>query len=86
MEELQSAAYNPPASPFGASTTTDSTNVILALNKAGTSTLVGGAMTTLVAPVSQGHLVTVTVSMTNANQAMNVQLQTVINAKSGNKP
>jgi type II secretory pathway pseudopilin PulG len=86
LEELQALAYNPPITPFGAAASTQSTNVVLALDKAGGATLVGAAMTTLITPVAQGHLVTVTVSTTNANQAMNVQLQTVINEKSGNKP
>ncbi len=86
LENFQSLAYNPPLAPFGASTTTQSTNVILALDQAGAATLVGAAMTTTITPVAQGHLVTVTVSTTNADQAMNVQLQTMINEKSGNKP
>jgi type II secretory pathway pseudopilin PulG len=84
IEELQALAYNPPLAPFGASATTQSTNVILALDRAGSGTLVGGTMATSISPVAQGHLVTVTVSTTYANQLMNVQLQTVINEKSGN--
>lgn len=86
LEGFQSLTYNPPLAPFEASTTTQRTNVILSLDKAGAATLVGAAMTTTITPVAQGHLVTVTVSTTNADQAMNVQLQTMINEKSGNKP
>ena len=75
IEELQSTAYNPPLAPFGSGTSNLTTSVTLALNKAGTSTLVPATMTTVIAPVSKGHLVTVTVTTTNANQPLSVQLQ-----------
>ena len=86
IESLQTNVYNPPVAPFGATATTQTSSVILVLNKTGTNTLVSALMTTIIAPATQGHLVTVTVATTNANQPMNAQLQTVINDKSGNQP
>lgn len=86
IEELQSTAYNPPLAPFGAGTSNLNASVILALNKTGTSILVPATMNTVIAPVSKGHLVTVTVSTTNANQVLRVQLQSLINGMSGGQP
>jgi len=86
MEELQSTNYNPPLAPFTALITTQTANVILALGKAGTNILMGGLMTTVIAPVTRGHLVTVKVATTNATPPLQVQLQTLINEKSGNQP
>lgn len=86
IEELQSTAYNPPLAPFGAGTSNQNASVILALNKAGTSTLVPATLSTVIAPVSKGHLVTVTVATTNANQVLRVQLQSLINRMSGGQP
>ena len=86
IEELEAAAYSPPLSPFTAATNTFKTNIVLALSKSGTNTVVGGTMTTVISPVARGHLVTVSVATTNANQSLSVALQTVINQKSGNQP
>ncbi|HEY2952873.1 MAG TPA: type II secretion system protein [Verrucomicrobiae bacterium] len=86
IEELQSTAYNPPTAPFMASTTIQTTNVVLSLNKTGTSNAITGTMAAVISPVAQGHLVTVTVTSTNYNQPMTVQLQTVVNKSSGGQP
>ena len=86
IEELEALPYNAPAAPFTALNTTSKVSVILALNNSGTNTLVGGTMTTVISPVVRGHLVTVTVATTNANQTLTAGLQTVINQKSGNQP
>lgn len=86
IEELLSKPYDPHASPFADTPTTIKTNIVLVLNNASTNTLVGGTMTTVTSPVARGHLVTVTVATTNANQPLTVALQTVINQKSGNQP
>ena len=85
LEEMRSIPYNPPLSPYAASNIVQSTNVILALNKAG-SNLLSGVLKTVVAPKSQGHLVTVTLTATNNNQPMTVELQTLVNKKSGGQP
>jgi hypothetical protein len=86
IEELQSTPYNPPIAPFTATTTNQTTNVVLSLNKTGTSNAITGTMTAVISPVAQGHLVTVTVVSTNYNQPMSVQLQTVVNKSSGGQP
>lgn len=86
IEELQSTAYNPPVGPFGAGTSNLTTSVTLALDRAGTSTLVPATLNTVIAPVSKGHLVTVTVATTNSNQILSVQLQSLINRMSGGQP
>jgi len=86
LEEIRATAYNPPVSPFCASNIVQSTNVVLALDRAGTSTLLSGALKTVVSPVSQGHMVTVTVTATNNSQPITVQLQTLVNKKSGGQP
>ena len=86
IEEIQSTTYNPPLAPFVSYTTNQTTNVILVLNKSGTATLVGGTLTAAISPSSQGHLVTVTVTTTNASQLLSVQLQTLVNRMSGGQP
>ncbi len=86
IEELHALAYNPPLAPFGAATTTQATNVTLALTTAGTTAAVVGVMTTTITPLGSGHLVTVSVSATNANQPLQVELQALFNKKSGNQP
>lgn len=86
LEEMRATPYNPPVSPYAASNIVQTTNLVLALNRAGTSTLLSGVLKTVIAPKSQGHLVTVTVTATNNSQPMTVQLQTLINKKSGGQP
>lgn len=86
LEELQSTAYNPPTAPFTASTMNQTNNVVLSLNKTGTSNQITGTLTAVISPVAQGHLVTVTVKSTNYSQPMTVQLQTLINKSSGGQP
>lgn len=86
IEELQATAYTPPVAPYYSSNFTTISNVVLLLNKAGTSNLVTGVMTTVLAPVASGHLVTVTVTTTNADQRLTAQLQTYINKNSGGQP
>jgi type II secretory pathway pseudopilin PulG len=86
LEEMRATPYNPPVSPYGASNIVLTTNLVLALNRAGSSTLLSGVLKTEVSPKSQGHLVTVTMTATNNSQPMTVQLQTLINKKSGGQP
>jgi len=86
LEEMRATPYNPPLSPYGASNIVQTTNIVLALNRAGNSTVLSGVLKTVVSPKSQGHLVTVTVTATNNSQPMTVQLQTVVNKKSGGQP
>jgi len=86
LEEMRATPYNPPVSPYCASNIVQTTNLVLALNRAGNSTLLSGVLKTVVSPKSQGHLVTVTVTATNNSQPMTVQLQTLVNKKSGGQP
>jgi prepilin-type N-terminal cleavage/methylation domain-containing protein len=85
LEEMRATPYNPPVSPYGASNIVQTTNIVLALNRTG-SNLLSGVLKTVVSPKSQGHLVTVTVTATNNSQPMTVQLQTLVNKKSGGQP
>src|SRR5437879_10124389 len=47
IEELQAATYNPPVAPYYATNSTQSTNVVLLLDKTGASNSVTAVMTTI---------------------------------------
>ena len=86
IEELRATVYNPPLAPYTATNTILTTNAVLSLARTGTNSLVSGLMRTVIAPVADGHLVTVTVSTTNLASPITVQLQTLINKKAGGQP
>ena len=58
----------------------------LTLNKAGTATSTSASVVSKAQPIVNGHLVTVTVSFTNYNRLVSVQMQTVVNALSAGQP
>src|SRR5258705_13310601 len=86
IEELLGTLYAPPLAPYYATNFSQSTNVTLSLDPTGTSNWLTGSMKTEIAPVAQGHLVTVTVATTNGSLPLNVRLQTIINGKSAGQP
>jgi len=86
LEELRATTYNPPVSPYLASTNSTTTNVVLTVNSSGSNTIVAGIMKTLIAPLALGHMVTVTVTTTNIDQPVSATLQTLINKKAGGQP
>jgi type II secretory pathway pseudopilin PulG len=87
LEEFQATKYNPPASPFLSTTTWATNQVVLALNKTGTTNRAAGVLISKVQPVANGHLVTVSVVFTNMNLTpLTAQLQTLINQHSPGQP
>jgi prepilin-type N-terminal cleavage/methylation domain-containing protein len=86
LDEFLSQVYNPPVPPYSSTNYYQSNWVTLAANKSGTATSTFASVISLVQPVLNGHVVTVTVSFTNYDQLVNVQLQTLINRHSGGQP
>jgi type II secretory pathway pseudopilin PulG len=87
LEEFQATKYNPPVSPFLSTTTWTTNQVVLALNKTGTTNRAVGVLISKVEPAANGHLVTVMVSFTNMNiTPVTAQLQTLINKQSPGQP
>lgn len=67
--------------------TTNINTVTVDLNKAGTTLLVPGTVTSVCQPISWGHLVTVTVVIQepNTNHNLTTTMQTVVNQFSGGR-
>ena len=86
LEDFQATAYSPPTAPFTSTNYTRSNYVTLALDKYGTSTWTAASVVSKVQPVVNGHLVTVTVSFTNYNKKVNLQLQSLVNKLSAGQP
>lgn len=87
IEEIRAATYNPPNAPFTAGTNFITNSESISLTKAGTNYNVTGNVISRIEPAAQGHLITVTATFTNANQALNpkisVTLQSFVNTFSG---
>lgn len=79
VEDIRAATYNPPNSPWGASTTTLTNNSSIALDQAGTTFTIPGTVTSVITPVTNGHLVTVTGTFQTRRKPITVTLQTVVN-------
>jgi Tfp pilus assembly protein PilX len=79
VEDIRAATYNPPNSPFTASTVTLTNASSIALDQAGTSFVVAGTVTSTIQPVTSGHLVTVTGTFQSQGKPIVVTLQTVVN-------
>ncbi|HZV33302.1 MAG TPA: type II secretion system protein [Verrucomicrobiae bacterium] len=86
-EEIRAASYNPPNYPFGASNIWITNVESVSLSRNGTNLLVPGTVISLIQPIAQGHLVTVTGTFTspttNLDPPFTVSLQTVVNSFSG---
>jgi prepilin-type N-terminal cleavage/methylation domain-containing protein len=85
-EEYRAILYNPPVAPFTASVTGTTNVVTIALNKAGTSNQVTGTLRTDLRPISQGHLLSLSLALSAYNQPMTVRLQTLINKNTLGQP
>ncbi len=83
VEALIAATYNPPASPFTASTVRLTNVAAISLSKAGTNFLVAGTVISVITPVAAGHLVTVTGTFQTPLKPFTVSEQTLINKFSG---
>ena len=79
MEDIRAATYNPPTSPFTASTVILTNVSSIDLDQAGTKFVVSGTITSKIEPVTSGHLVTVTGTFQTRNKPITVSLQTVVN-------
>jgi hypothetical protein len=79
VEDIRAATYNPPTSPWGASATTITNTSSIALDQAGTTFVVPGTVTSVITPVTNGHLVTVTGTFQTRRTPITVTLQTVVN-------
>jgi len=83
LQNVRAAYYNPPNSPFGASTIYVTNSSSISLDKTGTAFKVPGLMVTEIKPVASGHLVTVTGTFDEPRGSLTVSLQTVVNQFSG---
>jgi len=79
VEDIRAATYNPPNSPFTASTVTLTNASSIDLNQSGTTFTVTGTVTSVIQPVTSGHLVTVTGVFQTRKSPISVTLQTVVN-------
>ena len=79
VEAFIAATYNPPASPFTASTVRLTNAATISLNKAGTNYLVSGSVISVIQPVAAGHLVTVTGTFQTPGKPLTVSEQTLVN-------
>jgi type II secretory pathway pseudopilin PulG len=80
IEYLRSLPYNPPTSPFLATTNIFTNTVNICLNSSGSNTLVSASMITTLVPITQGHLASVSMSVNTYGQARTISLQSVINS------
>jgi prepilin-type N-terminal cleavage/methylation domain-containing protein len=79
VEDIRAATYNPPNSPWGTTATTLTNTSSIALDQAGTTFTIPGTITSVITPVTNGHLVTVTGVFQTRRQSLTVTLQTVVN-------
>ena len=79
IEELRSTTYAPPTDPFKTTTNVVTNTVSIALNSSGSNATVSATMITTIAPITQGHLITVVLPVTTYGQSRTVQLQSVVN-------
>jgi type II secretory pathway pseudopilin PulG len=83
IQSIRAATYQPPASPFGASTVYLTNNSSISLAKSGTNFLVTGTVLSTIQPVAAGHLVTVTATFAEPDRSFSVSLQSLVNAYTG---
>lgn len=79
MQDIRAATYNPPNSPWTASTVTLTNTASLALDQAGVNFTIPGTVVSTISPVASGHLVTVTGTFQTRRSPITVTLQTVVN-------
>ena len=83
VEDLRAKAYKPPISPFGQKPTVVRESGSIDLNQAGAKFLIAGTIVSLIEPVANGHLITVTGTFAAPHQTIVVTLQSVVNKYSG---
>jgi hypothetical protein len=86
LERVRTNRYQPPVTPFTAGTVSWTNNVTLALDRAGSNYLQTARLLTTTRPVANGHLVTVSLTFSNAFRPTNLWLQTVVNQYSAGQP
>jgi len=83
IEEVKGYVYNPPTEPFGASNYVTTSDISLSLADSGTSQAMDGTMTTTYAAKTEGHLITVSVTVsTPYGQDIVTSLESMINGYS----
>lgn len=85
VQDIRGMNYNPPNSPFKASTVYITNSTPISLNKGGTIFKVPGTVVSEIKPVASGHLVTVTGTFSEPRGVLTASLQTVVNQFSGGK-
>ncbi|MDB6067295.1 MAG: hypothetical protein JWR26_3503 [Pedosphaera sp.] len=87
IEAVKAATYAPPNTYFRTNTVMLTNSDSISLSKSGTNLLIPGTLITMITPVLQGHLVTVTGTFTNPASFLgppfSVTMQTVVNKFSG---
>lgn len=79
MHAIRAATYNPPSSPFTASTVYLTSTSYVSLAKSGTNLLILGTIVSKIQPITSGHLVTVTGTFNEPGFSFTTSLQSVIN-------
>lgn len=79
VQDIRAATYNPPTSPFTASTVVLTNASSIALDQAGATFVISGTVTSTIVPFALGHLVTVTGTFQTRGSPIIVSLQTVVN-------
>ena len=86
LERVRTIDYNPPVSPFTAGVVTWTSNVFLSLGGNGSNYQQRAIMRTSTRPAANGHLVTVSLTYSNAFSPDNIWMQTVVNQFSAGQP
>src|SRR5258706_9428863 len=85
VQDIRGVYYNPPNSPFGASTIYLTNSSSISLDKTGTIFTVPGTVVSEIKPLASGHLVTVTGTFAEPRGSLTVSLQTVVSQFYGGK-
>ena len=83
INDIRATVY--PGTNFLSTATTNINNVSVDLSQAGTSFAVSGTVTSVIQPITWGHLVTVTVIINEPKGSMTNSLQTIVNEYSGGR-
>lgn len=84
MNDIRATDYRAP-NFLTTQSTTNTNSVSVDLNQGGTSFLVNGTITSVIQPITWGHLVTVTVVIQEPNRSITNVLQAVVNEYSGGR-
>ena len=84
INDLRATTY-PGTNFLSNKSTTNINSVSVDLNQVGTSFVVSGTVTSVIQPVSWGHLVTVTVVINEPSMTLTNTLQTIVNEFTGGR-